>query len=276
MLFNFYLGTNICHRNYLKRHDEDAKHKAAIARYILNQYPSTPAQLEECVTRPKYRMSVEKKNEFNILFNSSYWITKEGLVSAKFASLCKLQAKNGLSTGENYINIMGCRMFMKAISETLQESTSVDMKNCRFLAYLSDGSTDAGIREQEIVYCRYVKEDNPVSKFLGTQHLEHAHANGTLAAVEKVVCNHLDNTVTMYQKGVTCNFDEASVMSGCQGVVRTKMQVKQPIMSFTHCIAHKLELVVLDGIKSDTNLEKLQSTFSAMFLCYNYSPTKRR
>ena len=50
MLFNFYLGTNICHRNYLKRHDEDAKHKAAIAHYILNQYPSTSAQLEECVT----------------------------------------------------------------------------------------------------------------------------------------------------------------------------------------------------------------------------------
>ena len=80
-------------------------------------------------------MSVEEKNEFNILFNSSYWITKEGLAFAKFASLCKLQAKNGLSTGENYINIMGCRMFIKALSETLQESTSMDMKNCRFLAY---------------------------------------------------------------------------------------------------------------------------------------------
>ena len=112
-------------------------------------------------------MSVKKKNEFNILFNSSHWMAKEGLAFAKFASLCNLQAKNGLSTGESYINIMGCRMFIKAISETLQESTSVDMKNCRFLEklYFSDGSTDAAIKEQEIVYCRYVKEGNPVTKF---------------------------------------------------------------------------------------------------------------
>ena len=176
--------------------------RPAIARYILNQYPSTPAQLKECVARAKYQMSMEKKNEFNILFNSSYWIAKEGLAFAKFASLCKLQAKNGLSAGENYINLMGCRMFIKAISETLQESNSVDMKNCRFRAYLSDGSTDAGIREQEIVYCHYVKEGHPITKFFGMQHLEHAHADGTLAAIEKVVSSHLDNTDTMYQKMV--------------------------------------------------------------------------
>ena len=56
---------------------------------------------------------------------------------------------------------------IKAISETLQESILVDMKNCRFLAYLPDGLPDAGIKEQEIVYCCYVKKDNPVTKFLG-------------------------------------------------------------------------------------------------------------
>ena len=123
MLFVFYLGTNKCHRNYLKCHNEDAKHKAAIAHYILSQYPSIPVQLEECVTRANYQMSVEKKNEFNIFFNSSYWIVKEGLALVKFASLCKLKGKDGLSSGENCINIMGCRMFIKAISETLQEST---------------------------------------------------------------------------------------------------------------------------------------------------------
>ena len=44
-------------------------------------------------------------------------------------------------------------MFIKAISESLQESPSVDMENCRFVAYLSGGSTDTGIMEQEVVYC---------------------------------------------------------------------------------------------------------------------------
>ena len=35
-------------------------------------------------------------------------------------------------------------------------------------------------------------------------------------------------------------------------------------------------LIVVDSLKSDTNLEKLQSTLSAMFLYYYYSPRKRR
>ena len=48
----------------------------------------------------------------------------------------------------------------------------------------------------------------------------------TLAAIEKVVCNHLDNTSTINKKGVNCNFGAASAMSGCQGGVCTKMQEK--------------------------------------------------
>ena len=79
----------------------------------------------------------------------------------------------------------------------------------------------------------------------------------------------------MCQKGVNCDFHEASLMSGCQGGARTKKQTKQPGMPFTHCIAHKLELALLDSVKSDTNLGKLQSTLSAMFLCYYYSPKTR-
>ena len=173
-------------------------------------------------------MSIKKKNEFNILFNSSYWTAKEGLAFAKFESLCKLQSKNGLSNDENYIEIMGCRMHIKG----------------RFLAYSSDGSTDAGIREKEIFYCHYVKEGNPTTKFLGKPHLEHTHADAKLTAIKKAICKHLDNTEMTYQKDVGCKFENVSVLSGCQGSSRTKMQEKQPNISFTHCIAHKLELAV--------------------------------
>ena len=109
-------------------------------------------------------------------------------------------------------------MFIKAISESLQESPSVDMKNCRFVAYLSGGSTDTGIMEQEVVYCHQVEEGNPVTKSCDIKQLEHTHADGTLSTFEKVRCNHLDNTNTMYQKGVNCNFDRASIMSGFKEV----------------------------------------------------------
>ena len=60
-------------------------------------------------------MSVEKKNAFNILLNSSYWITKKVLALAKNLHLFASFTQNhGLSIGENYINIMDCRMFNKS------------------------------------------------------------------------------------------------------------------------------------------------------------------
>ena len=156
-------------------------------------------------------------------------------------------------------------MFIKAISETMFKSVAKDMKNARFLSYLSDGSTDAGIREQEIVYSRYIKDGVPVTKYLGIKQLEHAHADGTLSAIEAALCNHLKTTEVVYEKGVNCNFDGASVMSGRLSGVWTKMQQKQPGMVFTNCIGHNLELAILDSIKSDTSLKGLQATLSAMF-----------
>lgn len=54
------------------------------------------------------------------------------------------------------------------------------------------------------------------------------------------------------------------------------MQERKLAIYFTHCIAHKVALAVLESVKSDTNLEKLQSTLSVMFLYCSYLQQKRR
>ncbi len=87
-----------------------------------------------------------------------------------------------------------------------------------------------------MVYSRYIKDGVPVTKYLGVKQLEHAHADGTLAAMEGVLCEYLETTKLFYEKGVNCNFDGASVMSGCLSGVCTKMYQKQPGMVYTHCI----------------------------------------
>ena len=149
--------------------------------------------------------------------------------------------------------------------QKLLKSVAKDMKNARFLSYLSDGWTDTGIREQEIVYSRYVKDGVPVTKYLGIKQLAHYQANGTLSVIGAPLYDHLKTTKVVYEKGVNCNFDGASVMSGRLSGVWTKMQQKQPGMVFTNCIGHNLELAILDSIKSDTSLKGLQATLSAMF-----------
>ena len=73
-----------------------------------------------------------------------------------------------------------------------------------------------------------------------------------------------------------CNFDGASVMSGSKAGVQALMKVKQPGMIYVHCIAHVLELAVLDAIKSDEFLLEFEKTLESIFLMYYYSPKLAR
>ena len=114
---------------------------------------------------------------------------KEALTFAKFESPCQL-VNVGKSYIWNFTTICGS-----------------GHKSCRFRAYLSDGPTNAGIREHEIVCCGNVREGNTTAKLLGIQHLVHAHGDNTLAPIEKVVSKYLDSAKMMYQKGVNCNCD---------------------------------------------------------------------
>lgn len=48
---------------------------------------------------------------------------------------------------------------------------------------------------------------------------------------------------------VAQSYDEASVMSGRFNGVQFKIKVKQPYAIYTHCMGHKVNLVVLDMCK---------------------------
>jgi len=48
---------------------------------------------------------------------------------------------------------------------------------------------------------------------------------------------------------VAQSYDGASVMSGCLGGVQAKIKEKYPNAIYTHCMAHRLNLVVVDMCK---------------------------
>ena len=75
----------------------------------------TPSSFKRMPNKRKLpKVAQKKKWKFN--FSSSYWIVKEGQAFAISESLCKFQSKNDIYTGDNKINIMGCRIVLKAIS----------------------------------------------------------------------------------------------------------------------------------------------------------------
>ena len=73
-----------------------------------------------------------------------------------------------------------------------------------------------------------------------------------------------------------CNFDSASVMMGKRGGVTEQLQAKigRPIIDI-HCVAHRLELAVLDAVKTCSYLNKFEDTIKSIVKFY-YSPKRQR
>ena len=144
------------------------------------------------------------------------------------------------------------------------------------MSVLSDGSTDSGIIEQEIVYVRFLCNGQPQTKMVKILEIKHAHAAGILDAIDDAVAEVGISQEMWLSKVICANFDGASVMMGQTNGVAGQLKRRVPHIIVLHCVAHKLELAVLDAVKWFPYLQKFDDTIKAVFKLYYYSPKKRR
>ncbi|KAK3095892.1 hypothetical protein FSP39_020416 [Pinctada imbricata] len=75
---------------------------------------------------------------------------------------------------------------------------------------------------------------------------------------------------------VCANFDGASVMLGKKSGVIAHILNRVPEVIPIHCVAHKLELAILDSVKNIPFLKKYDSTLRGLFIMYRASPKRLR
>ena len=67
------------------------------------------------------------------------------------------------------------------------------------------------------------------------------------------------------------------MISGYKSGVQKRFKDNQAALIYTHCVAHRLELAVLDAIKFDDDyLELFDSTIKGIFKFYYYSTVRRK
>ena len=147
---------------------------------------------------------------------------------------------------------------------------------------MSDSSTDTTIVEQEVVYVRYVDHGNPVTKLASIQALEHGNAEGLHQGVMKGLAN-MELTADKLQPAdsafltlLRANFVGESVMMGSKSGVATHIKQSFLWVIPIHCVSHKLELGILDGVKAVKYLSKFEAIMKTIYLFYHYSPKRRR
>lgn len=180
--------------------------------------------------------------------------------------------KKTLSAREQYsspevqneiINICG-KQVLDNIRNDIQSCLSTELDCQAFLCILCDESRDISNQEQLSICLRYVTSDLIIKEeFVGFNHLKTGLTAVDIfqSIIMKVSELRLDNCAFVAQ----C-YDGASVMSGCNNGVQNLFREKHPHAVYTHCYAHKLNLVLLESTKNNAEARNFFSLLETLYV----------
>lgn len=122
-------------------------------------------------------------------------------------------------------------------------------------------------KEEQMALCvRYTNHFQIFERFLGFINVFENQNSESLTSA--IVCflgkyNLIDVPI------IAQSYDGASVMSGKHGGVQKKIQEKYPYAIYTHCMAHRTNLVVIDMCKS-VNVNMKYKYILVMFTILQY------
>ncbi|XP_066915547.1 zinc finger protein 862-like [Clytia hemisphaerica] len=170
-----------------------------------------------------------------------------------------------MKKSHSYRNDRAAAQFIDTFGKEMKDSFVNDLLNANYYSVLTDGSTDASITEQEVVYVLYLSGGEPKVKFLGIEAPDQATADGLKENIEKAFHNTLANLCV----------DGASVNTGIHNGLGAKMQVHAQWLTITYCFNHNLELAVKDYFDK-TYFKEIDNMLLKLFYLYRKSPKRLR
>lgn len=275
-----YTGQLVSRKDTLQTHEKSAKHASC-------QLKSDREKLKKTDTKfsGKLEKTIQKYNEgqvdrLKMLFNTAYGVAKNRKPFSDYEFICSIQQKNGIDLGRDHLNRKACVEFVKSIAGSLHDTLVDKLKQAKFYTVMSDSSTDSSIVDQECVLVRFVDPEtkSPVTSIASIESLHTPDAEGVFTAIKhglQTVSIDIENGDN--RPALACiNMDGASVNMGAKNGVARKLSdcVDHPVI-ITHCVAHRLELGVLDAAKDVSYLDQFEGVIKRIYRFYSYSPKRR-
>lgn len=93
---------------------------------------------------------------------------------------------------------------------------------------------------------------------------------------DRALDNSLNNLTEWKRKTIAAGTDGAAVMTGSKSGMVTLMRKEMPWLLGFHCIAHRLELSVLDVMKAEKHVAQVKDLLQGLYKQYHYSPKALR
>ena len=123
-----------------------------------------------------------------------------------------------------------------------------------------DGATYISVCENEIVYARVVEKGTPRKLSVEINPVKHAHVESVLCSIESAI-GTVDPGRDWKSKLISTGSDDASFNLGKKDSVTKSLKDQVPHMMAIHCVSHRLELGVIDAMKSMVNCLWISSLY---------------
>lgn len=256
-----------------KKHEKSNQHaRCCSALEGKLNFKSTP--MARCILKADEKMI----NHLKVVFNCSYYLAKNNRPFSDLNELLVLTKKLDVDVLPEYNNRKACKEFVHHISAIVESDLIADIKNSSAVSLLLDGSTDISGDEQLILYARYLKGSKIEESFLSLLPLEHCTADGYLQALKKQLEILNLSDILSGNRLVGIGTDGASSMVGAQNGLVKKMSQLDGLghLMGVHCVAHRLNLIVLSSIKNVKYLEEIDSVLVMLCKFYRKSPKRMR
>ena len=181
------------------------------------------------------------------LIRTAYTVAKTNLPISMYSELCQLQLCNNMCLTKNlYQEDSACSEFIRLISDHLDETLLVKLRNSLVLGLMVDESTDLGLEKHMIVFINYIDNGSVQTKYLTLIKLASADSSVVYNSLISYFRACDIDISTVYGFGS----DGAAVMTGKHIGVANRLKEQNPYMLSMHCVAHKLALSSLDAAKS--------------------------
>ncbi|KAL4085456.1 hypothetical protein QTP88_027314 [Uroleucon formosanum] len=160
---------------------------------------------------------------------------------------CSQEIQNHYNSIKNIFSGMSKSIqndLISCISEFLINQIKNEIKQCKFYSIQIDNTTDISQKTQCSIIIRYVTDKSElIERFLGFHNVsEDRTAQGLFNLVNSVLYEF-----DIENKLVGQCYDGACVMSGHLTGLQARVKEVEPNALFTHCLAHRLNLVLQHG-----------------------------
>eukprot|EP00795_Rhopilema_esculentum_P017430 gene17430-biopygen6363 len=148
------------------------------------------------------------------------------------------------------------------MKDMVLEQIKSELNKAQYFTVLSDESKDRSKKEQLVVAVRYCYENAIHEEFIGIAEAQSLDADG----LSDTIIERLQRIEANMKACVGQGYDGASVVSGHLNGVQRKLPLKTgaEMAYYVHCFCHRLNLVIVDVVKSISCVADMISLFRSL------------